>query len=89
MCECVASLVEAIQSENVLILLLDVFWPLCRTPTLHSAYIQLKHNRELLDIAFFSFSALKALNVNRGKHQPPLNLFYIIRLSATVRQTSL
>lgn len=87
--ECVASLVEEIQSENVLILLLDVFWPLCRTPTLHTAHIQLNHNWELLDVAFFStLSVFKASNVNRGKHQPPLNLFYIIRLRATVRQNS-
>lgn len=61
-CECVASKI-GIQSDNVLTQLLDAFWPLCRTPTLHTGHIQHTHNGELLGIASLECSKLQILTV--------------------------
>lgn len=55
----------AIQSEHVLFLLLDAFWPICRTPTLHSVHILIVAESRWMLL----FWAFKAWNTNCGEHR--------------------
>lgn len=61
-CECVASL-TGIQSEHVLILLLDAFWPLCRTPTLLFSLIITESVQKLQILTVVNIKTIKCATV--------------------------